>query len=160
MSEGGDRLPRARAGEEHRGFADQSRELMSDLAGLLEAEIREIRKELSKVWRGLGWVAGLAGAAIFLLFWVVALAGATLTLVVARWLPLWAAALSVLLFFLLVAAVLLAIAWSRVKRMDNPVDIVFRRLQDHLDWWRSDVHFRPQEPAPGTGDPVERGSEP
>lgn len=133
-----------------------SRELVADLLELLDAELEAARQELGKSWRGAGWIAALSGAAVALAFWVVAVLAYALVAVFSLWLPAWGAGLSVAGLFLVAAAVLAALAWWRVKRLRNPIDVAVRRLRDHIDWWRREVSIHP----PSTGEAEELESEP
>lgn len=120
-----------------------SRELIADLLDLLEAELAAARGELAKSWRGAGLIGAFFGAAVALAFWVVAVLAYALVAVFMLWLPAWGAGLIVAGIFLVAAALLGLLGWWRVKRLANPIDVVFRRLRDHIDWWRSEVRLHP-----------------
>lgn len=122
-----------------------SRELVADFLDLLDAELEAARQELGRSWRGAGWIAAFFGVAVALAFWVVALLAYALVAVLSLWLPAWGAGLSVAGLFLLTAAVLVALAWWRFKRLQNPIDVAVRRLRDHIDWWRREVSLHPPD---------------
>ncbi len=124
-----------------------SRELVADVLELADAELEVVREEIGVVAMRLAKAAVLLGAALALSFWVVALVGYVLVAVLSQWLPAWGAGLIVAGFFLLLIAALAAIAIVQIKRLESPVDIVFRHLREHLDWWRREVTLRPRPPG-------------
>jgi putative superfamily III holin-X len=123
-----------------------SRELLADVLELADAELEVVRDEIGAVGRRAARALLLIGAALALAFWLVALLGFVLVAALSLWLPPWGAGLVVAGVFLLLAAILLAIAISRLKRIESPVEIFFRHLRGHLDWWRREVRLHP-----GTG---------
>jgi len=70
-------------------------------------------------------------------FWLAGVFTYFLIQVIAIWLPAWAAAGVVVLALLLLAAGLAWWGWRTLKSIENPVDTVGRRLDDHLDWWEA-----------------------
>lgn len=132
-----------------------SRELLVDLVDLLQAEVDDARRELSATGKRALWVAAFFGLALFVLFWVLALGAYVLVEVAGLWLDPWAAALVVTGLYSLVAAVLAAIGVSRARRLSNPIDVVLRRLHEHLEWWREEVALHPAAELP----PGEEGDE-
>lgn len=132
---------------DHRGWIVLSRELLTDLLDLLEAEVKEAGDELGRSWKRIGRIALLAGTALFLLFWLLGLGVAVLVLLAVEWLSPWGAGLAVFGLLALVVAVLGGLAYFMAKRLANPLEVVIRRLRDHLDWWRSEVAQGREEPT-------------
>jgi Zn-dependent protease with chaperone function len=142
--------------DERAGWVFLSRELAADLLELADAEVDAARRELGAVGRRAVKAALLGVAALCLVFWLVALLAYVLVAVVALWLPPWGAGLVVAGLFALLTAILVGLALAQVKRIDNPVDIVVRRLREHLAWWRREVRLRPAAgPQPAGAAPVE-----
>ncbi len=133
--------------DDGKGWIYLSRELAGDLLELADAELEVTRQEVGAVGRRLGKVVVLLIAVLCLVFWLVALLGYTLIAVASLWLPPWGAGLAVGGFFLLLALGLGLWAWSQIKKLENPVDIVIRRLREHLDWWRREARLHPSPPA-------------
>lgn len=138
------------------GWIYLSRELIADLLDLADAEVAEARVEVGEVARRAVQAVVLLLAAFALLFWVVALFGYTLIAVAALWLPAWGAGLVVAGFFLLLALGAALWAKAQLKRLENPIDILIRRLRAHLDWWRREVTLKRELP-PGTPEPRAEG---
>jgi Putative Actinobacterial Holin-X, holin superfamily III len=131
------------------GWIVLTRELAADLLELVDAEVAAGREELSASWRGALKIVAFFAAAVALLFWVVALLAYALVALASRWLPGWGAGLAVAGLFVAVAAGLGALGWRRATRLENPVDVVIRRLRDHLGWWRTEVTLHPALGEPG-----------
>lgn len=149
---------------EHPGWIYLSRELAADLLELADAEIDGVRQELGALGRRAVRAVLLGVAAVCLAFWIIALIAYTLVAVASLWLPLWGAGLAVTGLFILLAALLGWMAVAQVKKLDNPIDVVVRRLREHLAWWRREVRLRPEpssegpRPAPApAGAPVPTG---
>ena len=116
-----------------------SRELLGDVLTVLDAEVAAARSDLGTSGSFAGKALLFFGIAASILIWIPAIVGYVMVRVLALWLPDWGAGLIVLGFFLLLAGILGAIGYAKVKRVENPVDTVTRRLRSHLGWWRSDV---------------------
>lgn len=113
------------------------RTLGESLIEVVRAETSALQADLKTSGRHLGIALGLLGAAVLLLFWVLGLAIFCVIAVLSVWLPLWGAALIVLVVF---AGVMGALAWLGMRRfrlVENPVDSVKRHVDDHLDWWQN-----------------------
>lgn len=102
---------------------------------LLVAEWEEIKHQLALSGRRLLWSAAFFGAAAAVAFWLVALGLFLAVAVLHVWLPWWAAALIVTVVGLVKAGVLAWLGLARLERLENPVALVGRRKEDHLDWW-------------------------
>ena len=135
-----------------RPWIDLFRGLGQSYLDLLAAEWAEVKRQLAASGKSLLWAAGLFGAAAAISFWLVALVLFVLVAVLHVWLPWWGAALVVTGLVLLVVAVLAALGVSRLKKVENPMAVVGRRYEDHLDWWdrRLLAEQRRVEPAPST----------
>ncbi len=120
-----------------RAWVELFRALGQSFLDLLRAEWDQLLRELGVSAKKLGiGVALLAGAGM-VAFWFVAVLAFFLIMVIAIWLPVWASAGIALVVLLLVMAVLAGLGWSRLKSIENPVDTVGRRWDDHLDWWEN-----------------------
>jgi hypothetical protein len=93
-----------------------------------------------------------------LVFWLLGVLTATLVAVLARWLPVWGAALVVTLVVAAAAAVLAWLGMRRWQRVEGPGTTFTRRWEDHRRWWREEAlpaeSARPGEPAGGDDDPT------
>ena len=95
-------------------------QLIGDVPGLLSQllkdEIEQIKKELTEKLKRLGLGAGLFAGAAFFGFFAFAVFLAVAILVLAIWLPAWAAALIVLVVLLILAGVLALLGLREVKK--------------------------------------------
>jgi len=68
------------------------------------------------------------------------------------WLPWWGASLVVLALFVIAAGILARFGLARMKRVENPAEIVRRRMDSHLDWWQHGLLAQPKtvDVEPGT----------
>jgi hypothetical protein len=114
------------------GWIETFRGLGEALLDVLRAEVATLQEDLTRSGRIAGGALALLGAALVLLFWVFALVA-----VLHIWLPLWASALIVLALFTGAAALLGWLGVRRFKQVENPVQTVRRRVDDHLDWWQN-----------------------
>lgn len=120
-------------------WSDLIRSLGEAFAVLVSSEIDVLKQELAESRRRLVAAVLIGILALFVLFWSIGaammLGFEALATVVARWL----AALIVLLVLASVAAVLGAIARTRLKSLESPLTTAQRRWSDHLEWWQKDV---------------------
>lgn len=137
-----------------RGWIHLFRRLGQSVLDLLRAELDRLLAELGITARqaavGLAFfaAAGLVG------FWFVWVLTYFLMQVVAIWLPLWAAAGILVLVLLVAIAVLGFLGMRKLKGLENPVDTVGRRYDDHLDWWENRLlaaERESDEPPSGAG---------
>lgn len=135
------------------GWIELFRSLGEALLEVFRAELEALQQDFSRSGRHLGVALGLLGAAAVLLFWTVGLLLFTLVLVLDIWLPLWAAALILLGLFALVTGILAWLGLRRMRQVENPVDNVRRRMDDHIDWWQHSLlaEPRPVGAAPSAG---------
>ncbi|HEX2641632.1 MAG TPA: phage holin family protein [Thermoanaerobaculia bacterium] len=121
------------------GWIDLIRSLGESLLEVLRAELAALQEDFSHSGRRLGLALGLLGGAAVLLFWMVGLLLFTLIVVLAIWLPLWAAALILLALFALVTGILAGLGVRRLRQIENPMDNIRRRMDDHIDWWQNSL---------------------
>jgi hypothetical protein len=126
------------------GWIDLFRSLGESLLEVLRAELAALQEDFTRSGRNLGMALGLFGAAAMVAFWVVGLAIFLLVTLLAVWLQLWAAAGIVLLLFLLIGILLGWRGWAHLRRVENPVENVRRRVDDHIDWWQSSLLAEPK----------------
>lgn len=119
------------------GWIETFRGLGEALLEVLRAEVSTLQEDLTRSGRIAGGALALLGAALVLLFWIVGLLVFALVAVLHIWLPLWASALIVLALFTGAAALLGWLGVRRFKQVENPVQTVRRRVDDHLDWWQN-----------------------
>jgi hypothetical protein len=137
------------------------RSLGEALLEVWRAEIGTLQDDLQRSGRHLGAALGLFGAAVVLLFWAVGLVLFVLVSLLHLWLPWWGASLVVLGVFLLAMAVLGSLGFRRIRKVENPLDTVRRRVDSHLDWWQHGLLAHPKtldvEPSPfGADEPLGR----
>lgn len=118
------------------GWIELLRSLGESLIEVVRAEVEALQGDLKRSGRHLGIALALLGAVAVLAFWIVGLIVFFLVALLAYWLPLWGAALVVLVLFAVVAAVLGLLAKRHLSRF-QPVDDVKRHVDDHLDWWQN-----------------------
>lgn len=132
-------------------WIDLFRSLGEALLEVWRAELATLQDDLSRSGRHLGVALGLFGAAAVLLFWTVGLVLFALIALLHVWLPWWGAALIVLALFLIAMAILAGLGLKRLRKVENPVETLRRRVDSHLDWWQHGLLARPQtldvEPA-------------
>ena len=119
------------------GWIEMFRGLGESLIEVLRAEVSTLQEDLARSGRHLGTSLGLLGVALILLFWIIGLLIFVLIALLAIWLPLWAASLVILVTFVLGAGLLTWLGLRRMRRVENPMQTVRRRFDDHLDWWQS-----------------------
>lgn len=118
------------------------------LRALGEAFIEVLRAEmavLAEQWKVAGILLAcalaLAGGALFSVFWLLGLlvlAAVDLVRKVQEW-QLWQASLAVAALLLLLMMMALLVAWLLVRRLENPLDAVRERMNDHLGWWQDNL---------------------
>ena len=134
------------------GWIEMFRGLGESLLDVLRAEVATLQEDLSRSGRIAGGALALLGVALILLFWILGLLIFALVAVATIWLPLWAAALVVLVLFLAAAGILSWLGVKRLKQVETPVQTFRRRVDDHLDWWQNTLlrEQRPVDIEPGT----------
>jgi hypothetical protein len=126
------------------GWIDLFRSLGESLLEVMRAELAGLQDDLQRSGRHFGVALGLFAAAAVLLFWVVGLLLFALIAVLHIWLPLWGAALIVLALFLIAIAILGGLGMRRMRQVENPVETVRNRLDNHLDWWQHSFLSHPR----------------
>jgi uncharacterized membrane protein YqjE len=121
---------------------------------LVRAELAALGDDLSRSGRRLGGALLLLASALFVLFWAIGLTFYVAVEVVHQWLPRWGAAAAVLGVVLLLMAILAAIGWRRLRRIEAPQELLQRRWQSHREWWLEQFpSARPDAPAGLAEDP-------
>lgn len=119
-----------------REWIELFRSLGESLLEVLRAELEALQKDFATSGRHFGVALGLFGGAAMLAFWIVGLVLFVLISLLSVWLELWAAALIVLALFAITAAVLVSLGLRQLKKVENPIENVRRRVDDHLEWWQ------------------------
>jgi putative superfamily III holin-X len=142
------------------GWIELFRSLGEALLEVWRAELATLQDDFQRSGRHLAVMLGLLGAVLILMFWIVGLLLFFLIALLYVWLPLWGAALIVLGLFAVTAGVLAWLGWRRWRQVENPIGIVQRRMDNHLDWWQHGLLAHPQaldvEPVPDPGEPLGR----
>lgn len=143
------------------GWIELFRSLGESLLEVWRAELATLQEDFQRSGRYLGSALGLLGAALVLLFWIVGLLLFVLIALLHVWLPWWGASLIVLLLFLSAAGLLAWLGARRLRKVENPVETVRRRMDNHLDWWQHGLLAQPKaldgEPAaPDRGESLGR----
>ena len=126
------------------GWIDLFRSLGESLLEVMRAELAGLQDDLQRSGRHFGVALGLFAAAAALAFWMVGLLLFVLIAVLHIWLQLWAAALIVLALFAIAVAILGALGARRMRQVENPVETVRQRLDNHLDWWQHSFLSHPR----------------
>jgi predicted PurR-regulated permease PerM len=126
------------------GWIDLFRSLGESLLEVMRAELAGLQDDLQRSGRHFGVALGLFAAAAVLAFWLVGLLLFALIAVLHIWLQLWAAALIVLALFSIAIAILGTLGARRLRQVENPVETVRQRLDNHLDWWQHSFLSHPR----------------
>lgn len=119
-----------------REWIELFRSLGESLLEVLRAELEALQKDFATSGRHFGVALGLFGGAAMLAFWIVGLVVFVLISLLYIWLQLWAAALIVLVLFAITAAVLVSLGLRQLRKAENPIENVRRRVDDHIEWWQ------------------------
>jgi len=126
------------------GWIDLFRSLGESLLEVLRAEAATLQDDLQRSGRHFGVALAFFGGAVVLLFWMVGLLLFTLIALLNIWLQLWAAALIVLALFVAGIAILASLGMRRLRQVENPMETVRRRVDEHLDWWQHSLLSQPR----------------
>ncbi len=142
-------------------WIDLFRSLGEALLEVWRAELGTLQDDLERSGRHLGVALGLFGAAVMLTFWAVGLVLFVLISLLHLWLPWWGASLVVLGLFLNAVAILAKLGLGRIRKVENPLETVRRRVDSHLDWWQHGLLAHSKtldvEPSPfGDDEPLGR----
>ena len=110
----------------------------------MRAELAGLQEDLQRSGRHFGVALGLFAGAAVLFFWLIGLLLFALIALLHIWLPLWGAALIVLALFVIAIAILAFLGMRRMRKVENPVETVRQRLDNHLDWWQHSFLSRPR----------------
>ncbi len=119
------------------GWGKLVRELGQSWLDVLRAELQALEDDFARSGHQLKRGVGLFGGAVALGFWAIGALVVAGIAGLATWLPLWAAALIVAFLFAVVAAGLAALGNKSMAKVENPITVSRRRLEDHLDWVQS-----------------------
>ncbi len=139
------------------GWGRLVRELGQSWLDVLRAELQALEDDFSRSGRAFSRGAGLIGVAVALGFWAIGALVVAGIAAIAIWLPLWASALIVAALFAGIAAGLAAIGKRSFAEVENPISVIRRRLEDHMDWVQSRLLARAAEAA-DTPDEGARGA--
>ncbi len=126
------------------GWIDLFRSLGESLLEVWRAELATLQDDFQRSGRFLAMALGLFGAAVVLVFWIVGLLLFVLIALLHVWLPWWGASLLVLLLFTLTAGVLAWLGVRWLRKVENPIETVQRRVDNHLDWWQHGLLAQPK----------------
>jgi cell division protein FtsW (lipid II flippase) len=126
------------------GWIELFRSLGESLLEVWRAELATLQEDLGRSGRYLGAALGLFGAALILVFWIVGLLLFVLIALLHIWLPWWGSSLIVFLLFLLASGLLAWFGVRRLRKVENPVETVRRRMDSHLDWWQHGLLAQPK----------------
>ncbi|HEX4961529.1 MAG TPA: phage holin family protein [Thermoanaerobaculia bacterium] len=142
------------------GWIDLFRSLGESLLEVLRAELAALQEDFQRSGRHFGVALGLFGGAAILVFWTIGLLLFALIAILHVWLPLWGAALIVLGLFVLAIAILGYLGARRMRQVENPLETVRRRMDNHLDWWQHSFLTQPRalgvDPAANDHEPLGR----
>lgn len=119
-----------------REWIELFRSLGESLLEVLRAELEALQKDFATSGRHFGIALGFFGGAVMLAFWMVGLIVFGVVSFFYIWLPLWASAGIALLLFAAVALVLGMLGRKQLRKTENPIENVRRRVDDHLEWWQ------------------------
>lgn len=106
---------------------------------LVSAELAALRDDFGRAGRDAGIALALLGAAGFVAFWTLGTLIAFSIALMARWMPVWSAALTVSGVLVLVNALLIWLGLRRFRSLEPPATMVQRRWEDHQQWWNESV---------------------
>lgn len=118
-----------------RSLGDLLKELNQEISRLIKDEIALARLEMSKKLSAMGKAAGMLGAAAFVGLLALGVLTATIVLALDVALPAWLAALIVTVVYLIIAGVLGAVGYARLKRAGKPVpEQTIETLKEDVSW--------------------------
>ncbi|HEX9940375.1 MAG TPA: phage holin family protein [Thermoanaerobaculia bacterium] len=126
------------------GWIELFRSLGESLLEVWRAELATLQDDFGRSGSYLGRALAFFGAAVILLFWIVGLLLFVLIALLHVWLPWWGASLIVLALFALTAGILAGLGIKRLRNVENPLETVRRRVDNHLDWWQHGLLAQPK----------------
>jgi hypothetical protein len=121
------------------GWSERMRGLGRSVVELLRAELAALSDDLGRSRRLAGQGLTALAVGLALVFWAVGALVTFVVLVLAIWLPAWAAVGLVLLLLVAAAAAALRQARARFAAVENPLATVRRHVDDHLVWWQGQL---------------------
>jgi hypothetical protein len=125
--------------DERRSWTGSMRELGSAAGAVVRAEIAALASDLGASGRALVSALLIAAVGGAFAFWALGLFVDFAIELLAIRLPRWGAVGVVLGCFVLVAAVLLAWSWSKLRSIETPDRTVQRRLAESQHWWNDRI---------------------
>jgi peptidoglycan/LPS O-acetylase OafA/YrhL len=104
---------------------------------VLHAELNALLADLSASGRSLGGALAFLGVAVALMLLFLGVLVVAAIAALALVLPLWGAALVLAGVLGATAGVLAWIGRRRLSAIENPAETVRRRVDSHVDWWRT-----------------------
>jgi len=117
-----------------RDWIELVRSLGAALLEVYRAEASELGDEVKTSFIHLAWAVGFFVLAGMIGFWTLATGIYFLIHLLALWLPLWGAAGVVLLTLVLGILLLVGLGWWRLRRWENPTEVLHRRFAEHRLW--------------------------
>jgi len=120
-----------------RPLGDLLKELNQEISRLVRDEIALARVEMTQKMSAMAKAAGLLGAAAFIGLLAAGVLTATIVLAIDVALPAWLAALIVTVAYLIIAGVLAAVGYARLKRAGKPLpEQTIETLKEDVSWAR------------------------
>ncbi len=125
------------AAENSRSIADVLQDILANVQGIIRAEVRlaktEVTEEATKAGRAAGMLAGGAVVALFTV-WLLLL---TLLFALGTVVPMWAAALILFVITGVIAAVLLAAGKKRFQTVHATPERTIETMKENVEWAKS-----------------------
>ena len=128
-----------------------SRAVGQALLELLGAELSALSGDLKLSGRRVAGGVVLLLVSLSALFWGIGALSQAAVEYLALSYPRWQANLLVVAGFVVIALLLAAIGWWRLRGAETPAAAFRRRLDDHLGWWDRRMADTGQEPVSGSG---------
>ena len=103
------------------------------------AELEALSGDFSRSGRGAGVALGLLSGAAFVAFWALGVFTFVVGAVLALWMPIWAAALTLAVALTGVVGLLAWLGLRKLRSLELPARTVRRRWDDHRRWWNERV---------------------
>ncbi len=124
-------------GENGRSIADVLQDILANVQGIIRAEVRlaktEVTEEATKAGRAAGLLAGGAVSALFAV-WLLLL---TLLFALAIAMPMWAAALILFVITGIATALLLTAGKKRFKAVHPTPEKTIETMKENVEWAKS-----------------------
>ena len=125
------------AGENSRSIADVLQDIVANVQTIIRSEVRlaktEVTEEVSKAGRAAGMMGGGIVAGLFTL-WLLLL---TSLFALSTVMPLWAAALVLLVIMAVITAILLTAGRKRFKTVHSVPEKTIETMKENVEWVKS-----------------------